>query len=106
MANSDCFSTTIYNRAVLCVPRKGLAAYKTTDYWCRFALIEGWGSSGLGDVNGDGQVRISDVTAIISRMLDANLNDEFYSESADFNNNGRIDVGDVASLIDMLLNIK
>ena len=103
MASSDCFSTAAYNRAQLLVPRLFIENYQAADYWYTFANIDGWGSAGPGDVDGDGSVNVKDVTAMIDALLSGE-GDSFYFESADLNNNGRIDVGDVTSLIDNLLN--
>ena len=103
MASSDCFSTAAYNRATLLVPRQFVEVYQAADYWYKFAHIEGWGSAGRGDIDGDGEVSIRDVT----RMIDAILTGEHegvYFESADLNLNGRLDIGDVTTIIDMLLN--
>ena len=103
MASADCFSTAAYNRATLLVPRQQIETYQAADYWYKFAHIDGWGSAGRGDIDGDGEVSIRDVT----RMIDAILTGEHegvYFESADLNLNGRLDIGDVTSIIDMLLN--
>ncbi len=103
MASTDCFSTAAYNRATLLVPRNTEATYTAADYWYKFAHIDGWGSAGRGDIDGDGVVSIRDVT----RMIDAILTGEHegvYFESADLNLNGRLDIGDVTTIIDMLLN--
>ena len=103
MASADCFSTAAYNRATLFVPRNTEATYSATDYWYKFAHIDGWGSAGQGDVNGDGVMSITDVTSLIDVLLGHEL-DSFYFDSADLNSNGRLDIGDVTSLIDNLLN--
>ncbi len=103
MASTDCFSTAAYNRATLLVPRNTEATYTAADYWYKFAHIDGWGSAGRGDIDGDGVVSINDVT----RMIDAILTGDYegiYVESADLNSNGRLDIGDVTTIIDMLLN--
>ena len=103
MASADCFSAAAYNRATLLVPRNTEATYSATDYWYKFAHIDGWGSAGQGDVNGDGVMSIRDVTSLIDVLLGHEL-DSFYFDSADLNSNGRLDIGDVTSLIDNLLN--
>ena len=103
MASTDCFTTTAYNRATLLVPRNTEATYVSTDYWYKFAHIDGWGSAGQGDVNGDGAMSITDVTSLIDVLL-GNEIDSFYFDSADLNSNGRLDIGDVTTLIDNLLN--
>lgn len=103
MASTDCFTTTAYNRATLLVPRNTEVTYAAADYWYKFAHIDGWGSAGQGDVNGDGVMSITDVTSLIDVLLGHEL-DSFYFDSADLNSNGRLDIGDVTSLIDNLLN--
>ena len=52
-----------------------------------------------GDVNGDGEVNISDVTALIDLLLSG----ETGTEIADVNNDGEVNISDVTSIIDMLL---
>ena len=103
MASTDCFTATAYNRATLLVPRNYEATYTAADYWYKFAHIDGWGSAGRGDIDGDGRVSIADVTTLIDAILSGN-NEGIYFESADLNINDRLDIGDVTTLIDMLLN--
>ena len=59
-------------------------------------------SSLLGDVNGDGSVNISDVTALIDYLLSGNASGISLS-GADCNRDGSINISDVTSLIDYLL---
>ena len=54
-----------------------------------------------GDVNGDGSVDISDVTALIDLLLG---NGPISNPVADCNQDGSIDISDVTALIDYLLN--
>ena len=102
MANANCFSNAAYSRAKLLVPRQQLEAYQAADYWYRFSNIEGWGSCGLGDVNADGIIGISDVTALTNALL-TNSTDPALLEYGDLNHNGRLDIGDVTNLIVTLL---
>lgn len=53
----------------------------------------------LGDVNGDGQVNISDVTALIDLLLGGGE----APAQADVNNDSNVSISDVTALIDMLL---
>lgn len=54
-----------------------------------------------GDVNGDGKISISDVTALIDGLLE---NGNILSDSiADVNNDGTVSIADVTALIDKLL---
>ena len=55
-----------------------------------------------GDVNGDGSVNISDVTALIDYLLTGNASGISLS-GADANQDGSINISDVAALIDRLL---
>ena len=103
MASADCFSTAAYNRATLLVPRNSEATYAVADYWYKFAHIDGWGSAGRGDIDGDGLVNIADVIALIDAILRGD-HEGVYFESADLNSNGRLDISDVTTIIDMLLN--
>lgn len=102
MANANCFSNAAYSRATLVVPRLQIEAYQAADYWYRFSNIEGWGSCGLGDVNADGIIGISDVTALTNALL-TNSTDPALLEYGDLNHNGRLDIGDVTNLIVTLL---
>ena len=54
----------------------------------------------IGDVNGDGEVSIADVTALISYLLDSNLT---LPGETDVNNDGQTTIADVTALIDLLL---
>ena len=103
MASSNCFTNAAYTRATLRVPRTAQADYSTADYWFKFNQIEGYGSAGPGDVDGDGIIGIADITALIDYRLYGETNNEFYFESADLNGNGRIDIADISTLIDMML---
>ena len=55
-----------------------------------------------GDVNNDGQVNISDVTALIDYLLSGNP-EGINMQGADVDESGVINISDVTSLIDMLL---
>lgn len=56
----------------------------------------------IGDVNGDGEVSISDVTSLIDYLLSSNL-DLINKDVADVNSDGEVTIGDVTALIDLLL---
>ena len=55
-----------------------------------------------GDVNGDGQVKISDVTALINYLLSGDASGVNLA-AADCNQDGNIKIGDVTALINYLL---
>jgi hypothetical protein len=52
-----------------------------------------------GDVDGDGNVTIDDVTALINQLLSGNAS----MPVADCNQDGSINIGDVTALINYLL---
>lgn len=54
-----------------------------------------------GDVNGDGQITISDVTSLIDMLLSMDYIE--YNELIDVNGDGNISIADVTALIDKLL---
>ena len=54
-----------------------------------------------GDVNNDGSVNISDVTALIDILLASNS--DISNPAADVNQDGSVNISDVTALIDMLL---
>ena len=102
MASTDCFTNAAYNRATLRLHRQVMDAYTAADYWYKFVNIEGYGSSGPGDVNGDGVINIADVSELIDYLLGHSAGD-FYEEGADVNGNGIVNIADIAELIDLLL---
>jgi len=53
-------------------------------------------------VNGDGQVKISDVTALINYLLSGDAS-AINLDAADCNQNGEIKIADVTALINYLL---
>ena len=53
-----------------------------------------------GDINGDGEVNVSDVTALINKILGSST----YSDAVcDINGDGEINVSDVTALINLIL---
>ena len=57
-------------------------------------------SQATGDINGDGEVNVSDVTALINKILGSST----YSNAVcDINGDGEINVSDVTALINMIL---
>ena len=55
-----------------------------------------------GDINGDGQVDVADVTTLIGIVL--NSNNDYSLDLVDVNNDGLVDVADVTALISIVLN--
>jgi len=78
----------------------GLAdAVGTGDITVRFELVK---QSQLGDVNGDGETNISDVTALVDHIL-GNESQNFDASAADMNGDSEIDIADVTHLVDNIL---
>ena len=67
-------------------------------------LVGGGDEPLIGDVNGDGEVNIGDVTAIIDYLL-GTAGENFNVEAADVNRDGEVNIGDVTAIIDMLLSL-
>ena len=99
------FTDAVYANATLYVPMRSLELYRNAEVWSNFQHIEGIDTGDepatLGDVNGDGKVNISDVSALIGYLLD-NSN-EICTANADVNDDTRITIADVSVLISMLL---
>lgn len=103
MESSNCFTMTGYANALLQVPNKAIEAYKSADYWRRFATIKGLIEVLKGDVNGDGDVTIKDMTAIVDYLL-GDYDGPFVEENADLNGDNEVTIKDMTLLIDYLLN--
>lgn len=98
MASDNCFTTTAYDNATLYVPSASLNSYKGTDYWNLF--FQAYGNT-PGDVNGDGNISINDVTVLIDVLLGGS--DSAIPSNMDVNGDGNVSIGDATALIDMLL---
>ena len=99
MASSNCFTNAAYSKAVLKVPRPEIETYASADYWYKFNNIQGWGYLDPGDVNGDGEVNIADVNAVIDIILGGNSS----TTAADVNGDGEINIADINAVIDIIL---
>ena len=67
-----------------------------------FAAVQVKAQSYNYDVNGDGAVNVSDVTALVNMILGVIPKDE---ETADVNKDGKVNVSDVTALINIILGV-
>lgn len=58
-----------------------------------------------GDVNGDGEVNVADVSELNDYILNHSGLDEFQLEAADVDGNGIIDISDLSALIDLIVSL-
>ena len=96
------FNGTTFYFGTLYVPADVVYDYKNADIWRNFEHIEGLTETLRGDVNGDGQVKIGDVTALISFLLSGDASG-INLQAADCNGDGQVKIGDVTALISLLL---
>ncbi len=94
----------LYTSATLYVLNGKTTDYGNSNYWRNFYNIKpvctiSEVQCSIGDVNGDGDVSISDVTALIDLLLSGGT----ASAEADVNGDGEVGISDVTTLIDMLL---
>jgi hypothetical protein len=90
---------TIFLKNTICAEPIG-TKHVLQDENCTVSSIAG--SVMLGDVNGDGNVNISDVTALIDDLLSGNAS-YVNLTVADCNQDGSVNISDVTTLIDYLL---
>ena len=93
----DLKNDAIHRFATLYVPRMALEAYRADTEWSKFKHIEAIQDSG--DVDGDGNVSIKDVTSLIDLLLSGDTLPDY----ADVNGDGVTSIKDVTILIDILL---
>jgi hypothetical protein len=96
------FSAETYDTTVLRVPQVLVNDYREAYGWSRFTHIQGIAITGNGDANGDGQLTISDVTALIDMLLGGS-SDTINPINANVNGDENISIGDITALIDLLL---
>ena len=100
--SSGSFDNLAQLYATLYVPRASLETYRSTDVWNWIHNIRAIEDQVNGDVDGDGNVGISDVTALIDYIL-TNDSRGMNLYNADCDNNKSVNIADVTVLIDRLL---
>lgn len=96
---TNTFMRSIYRTATLRVPAAVLNDYKNSGIWSWFVNIEGMIDPMRGDVNGDGEVNIADVNALINAILMR----QALIDSMDVNCDGEVNIADVNTVLDMIL---
>ncbi|MBR5087510.1 MAG: SUMF1/EgtB/PvdO family nonheme iron enzyme [Muribaculaceae bacterium] len=94
----DAFSSGIYQNTQLLVPQNALQSYMNAPGWKNFVNI---GSINNHDVNYDGSITASDVTALYNFLLDGDVESLM---SSDVDGDGAVTSGDVTVLYNNLLN--
>ena len=84
---------------VVYVPKGSLTAYQNHHIWREFTHIVEMESGLKGDVNGDHEVSIADINAVINIILGGNGN----TVAADVNGDHEITIADVNIIINIIL---
>ena len=96
---------SVFDERTLYVVRGTMAAYQDDPKWSNYFghIVEFDPVAALvGDVDGDGQITITDVVEIIDMLLEGRTNTILYP-AADVDSDGNITIADAADLIDLLL---
>ena len=102
-ASEDCFDGAIYDKATVYVADEWIMEdYRWADVWILFSnfdLMENLPGGGMpGDVNGDGEISIADINALIDAILTGEE-----SSSFDVNGDGEVNIADINAVIDLIL---
>ena len=100
IARKNSFDSGNYTKAVLEVPDASLSAYQSAQFWSLFTTVVGIDTScGPADVNGDGEVNIADINALIDVILSL----QAAPMAADVNADGEVNIADINTLIALIL---
>ncbi len=83
----------------LTVPSSSVDLYKAAEQWKEFLYGEEWLR---GDVNGDGEVNIADMNALLGIILGGTADDAMMRR-ADVNEDGEIGIADMNAVLDIIL---
>lgn len=96
-------STESFTTATLFVPTGTREAYLATPAWNQFLnIFETDPIPTTGDVDGDGDVSSTDITALLSIIFDNNSGEPSH-KTADVNGDGTIDIADITALVNIIL---
>lgn len=94
----------VYKNVTLYVPKGSVEAYRNSPEWGQFTNIVGIDvpddTASVCDVNGDGEVNIADVDAIIKVILSIN---DTVNDAADVNHDSEVNIADVDAVIKTIL---
>ena len=95
-----CFDDWCFNNATLYVPADAIDDYRNAPTWERFINIQpiSTPSDVPGDVNGDGEVNIADINAVINIILSGGSD-----LSGDVNGDGEVNIADINAIIAIIL---
>ena len=99
------FTPAQFQNAIVHVPDGTIDAYRAAETWKKFRYFSNTYYEPEyipGDVDGDGEVSISDVTVLIDYLLGSITAIDV--NAADLDSDGEISISDVSALIDKLLN--
>lgn len=89
---------------ILYVPAGTKSAYESAEVWGEFVNIEETAPDYvIGDANGDGEVLIGDVIAILNYIV-GETSDNFNEKAADVNGDGEVLIGDVIAVLNIIVN--
>ena len=63
---------TLYDQVTLFVPNESVEDYRAHEEWGKFTHIVPFIGAGPGDINGDGNVTVGDVTDLIDQLMNNN----------------------------------
>ena len=91
----NCFGATLYVR------NESVEAYESATIWQNFSNIVGIDYTDPGDLDGNGELNISDVSELINLLINNTTVDD---PLADVNGDGVVNISDIIELISFLLN--
>ncbi len=102
LPSSSCFYNNVYRKATLYVPYDSRDSYKQALFWPWFTSMTGIDMDhDQGDVNGDGEITIADINAVIDAILSAPSRNYMF----DVNYDGEVNIGDINAVIDLILGV-
>ena len=95
------FAGVNMNTCVLHVPLGTTSAYRAEKGWKDFVnIVEEVFPHHDGDINGDGEINIADINAVIDYIMTGNSWFEYFMDE---NGDGEINIADINAIINMIL---